>query len=313
MKIINRIRNTRLVPAGIYLAAIAAAVISLAVASFDPLPGNGLGHSVHRTEGQFLDTLEATYQAGATFEDLSGGQTQESVPAPTTTQPPDSPALPETPAADVVPEWFLDSPADETAEPDSAPPAGDSKDAPEFVSDQEPDTRGYQLDRQAHDLNKEQPRTGLQDKVASLRGQWDRRYHRVVQENELLEDRVADTRKYFNEYFAVQYDRLDELNPAAANYQIIADALSDSLSRQQQTRQRWEQKADAAMATQRKIMAELKNVDILMQALDDAADFEAIADHQISIGIHTDMLLDDMDQLMEAGLELTAALGETEA
>lgn len=300
MKLISQAKRFPLLQLTLYATAIIAAAVTLSVSGLNPIPGKNLQNSVRNTEGQFLDTLEATYQAGSTFEEMSGGQPAESVPAPSSAEPDNSP----------------DSSVWSTRAPNTTPVAGyapgtdATRSTPEFQSDQEPGTDGYELDKQTYALTEGQANTATQDKVASLRRQWDHRYDRVVDENTLLEKRVADTRDYFSDYFEVQYDRLDELHPGADNYDAIASALGESLSRQNETYRQWDEKATAVLATQRKIMTELDNVNILMQYLDDAADFDAIAKHQVSIGIHTNLLLADMKQLLAAGLELNATLGQ---
>lgn len=296
MKLIAQAKRFPLIQLTLYAAAIIAAAITLSVSGLNPIPGKNLQNSMRNTEGQFLDTLEATYQAGSTFEEMSGGQPAESVPPPSS---PDSSI------------WSTRAP-NTTPVAGYAPGTDATRNTPEFQSDHEPGTAGHELDKQAYALTEGQANTATQDKIDRLRRQWDHRYDRVVDENDLLEKRVADTRDYFGDYFEVQYDRLNELQPGADNYDAIAQALGESLSRQSETYRRWDEKATAVLATQRNIMGELKNVDVLMQFLDDAADFDAIAEYQISIGIHTNLLLADMDQLLAAGLDLNATLGQTD-
>lgn len=311
-----------LIQAGILTAAIAGAGLWLAHSNMIGDLGNRpaaqqLEQQVFRTKGQSADAQEATAQIGATLAEMSGGK----------------------PAHEAVPRKDADSPSPPAAASEPAPPVNrqQSEDAPlwgdsmsssgntasntstdtadhrQFDSDQPEGSKGYAVDRTAHELTRDRAPTMTQRRIKTLRGEWDNRYERASNESDVLLRDIAKTRKYKNDYFELQEERVQKLNLSARNGAAIQEAMLNTITRQRAAFSKWDKAADDVEERIHEIMAELDNVNELMEFLEDGSIFDQIVDASPEVGVRTLLLHQDIQRLETASLELADTLSPTDS
>lgn len=318
-----------LVQAGILAAAIAGAGLWLAHSNMIGDLGNRpaaqqLEQQVFRTKGQSADAQEATAQIGATLIEMSGGKpANEAVPHKDADSPlvpagsPSPPTAASEPAPPVDRQQSEDSPlwgdSMSSSGNTAANISADTADHRQFESDQPKGSKGYDVDRTAHELTRDSAPTMTQRRIKTLRGEWDDRYQRASNESDVLLRDIAKTREYKNDYFDLQEERVQKLNLSARNGAAIQEAMLNTITRQRDAFSKWDDAAAEVETRIHEIMGELDNVNELMQFLEDGAIFDQIVDASPEVGVRTLLLHQDIQRLETASLELADTLSPTDA
>ena len=168
-------------------------------------------------------------------------------------------------------------------------------------------TPEQKLDLQAAGLQTGAP-TQLQIDAREIQAQWSPRYQGAKEEYELLVRRVEATAKYAEDYFTIQNDRINEIQTSQPGAAELRANLSRVLRSQMVLYADWSAQARSIRDQMAVIMVQLDNMNLAIEFMSDAADFDAISRAGLEAPHNIIMLQGELPRFQEMTLELAGKL-----
>lgn len=172
-------------------------------------------------------------------------------------------------------------------------------------------TPEQKLDLQAAELQTGAP-TQLQIDVREVQDQWSVRYQAAKEEVELLSLRVDATSKYAGDYFDIQNDRINDIQVSQPGGAELRSNLSRVLRAQMTLYDNWFAQAERIRDQMDVIMAQLDNMNLTIEFMSDAADFDAIAKVGLETPRNIVALQDELPRFQQMTVELADRLESQE-
>ena len=168
-------------------------------------------------------------------------------------------------------------------------------------------TPEQKLDLQAAGLQTGAP-TQLQIDAREVQAQWSPRYQAAKEEYELLVRRVEATSKYADDYFTIQNDRISKIQVSQPGATELRANLSRVLRAQMTLYIEWYAQARSIRDQMAVIMVQLDNMNLAIEFMSDAADFDAISRVGLEVPHNIVALQGELPRFQEMTLELAGKI-----